>query len=225
MFTYLILNIVTIAVPLARSFEHRIAFYKKFVSLFLSIAITAAAFLIWDHFFTISGIWSFNPEYLVGIYWFNLPIEEWMFFFTVPFACVFIYEVLNYFFKNDPFPKIVKPLTITLIAVFALIAIFNLDRLYTAITFSAAAVLLALQLLIKAPYLGKFFRTYFVHLIPFLIINGFLTALPVVIYNNTENLGIRIGTIPVEDTVYSMVLLLMNITLYEHFNKYIQAKA
>ena len=63
--------------------------------------------------------------------------------------------------------------------------------------------------------MGRFFVSYMIVLIPFLIVNGLLTALPVVEYNNTENLGIRIFTIPVEDTMYGMLNMLGVVTIME----------
>jgi lycopene cyclase domain-containing protein len=47
------------------------------------------------------------------------------------------------------------------------------------------------------------------------IVNGLLTGLPILIYNNEQNLGIRIGTIPIEDFFYNLILMLWMITLYE----------
>jgi lycopene cyclase domain-containing protein len=220
-YLYLLLNLFTISFPLVRSFEHRITYAKKWYALFPAILITGIFFIIWDHWFTVIGVWEFNPRYILGIYFFELPLEEWLFFLTVPFACLFIYEVLKFFFPHDFLQRFVKSITFTLVPVFLLIAILNLDKWYTTVNFFFAAfVLCAHYLIFKEKVLGRFLFAYIVSLIPFLIVNGVLTGSfidePVVIYNNDENLFIRIFTIPIEDTIYSFSLLLMNLSIYQY---------
>ncbi|WP_439489327.1 lycopene cyclase domain-containing protein [Algoriphagus sp.] len=221
-FLYLAINLFTISFPLIRSFEPKIRFASKWVALFPAILLTAAFFLIWDHWFTVIGVWEFNPRYLVGLYLLQMPLEEWLFFFTVPFACVFIYEVLIYFFPKDHFKTAGKYFLFLMIPILLLLAFIHLDKLYTSVNFLIGAVALGLHWVIfKDKYLGRFFFAYLVHLIPFIICNGILTGgltdEAVVIYNNQENLGIRIWTAPIEDTIYSMTLLLMNVSLFEYF--------
>src|SRR5690554_1987727 len=94
---YLLINLGTILVPFIRSFEPRIHYARSFKWLFLSIAIVGIPFVVWDIIFTANGIWGFNDRYLSGIELFGLPLGEYLFFITVPFSCVFIYRVLNYF--------------------------------------------------------------------------------------------------------------------------------
>jgi lycopene cyclase domain-containing protein len=65
---------------------------------------------------------------------------------------------------------------------------------------------------------NAFLVSYLIILIPFLIINGLLTAIPVVLYNDHENLATRIYTIPVEDVFYGMLLIMMNVVGYEKQN-------
>jgi lycopene cyclase domain-containing protein len=69
--------------------------------------------------------------------------------------------------------------------------------------------------------MDKFFTIYPVLLIPFFVVNGILTGSvieqPVVWYNNQENLGIRLFTIPVEDIFYGLELMVLTILFYENF--------
>lgn len=218
-FTYLALHFITLLGPLSRSFEPRINYYKKWKSAFTSIFITAIFFIVKDVYFTKWGVWSFNEKYITGIKLFNLPIEEILFFFTVPFACIFIFEVVDLFFKQQLSQK-----TISLIQHFAMITMlgfcfFGWGKLYTFFyAFSTFLFLIIQTYFIRPNYLTTFYITYLFHLIPFFLINGILTALPVVMYNNSENLDIRLITIPIEDCIYSFLLLGINITIYKILN-------
>lgn len=223
-YTYLLLNIGTISIPFAQSFEHRITLYKKWWAMLPAIAISGGLFIVWDIIFTDMGVWGFNPTYLSGMTVLNLPLEEWLFFITVPYACVFTYEAFLWIFKKNYLKKVERQLAMLLMVGAAVLALLNTDKWYTVTTFSLTAVLLAYHLFIwKGIELGRFFLAWAVLLIPFFIVNGVLTGTgletEVVWYNDAENLGIRMGTIPFEDAWYGMSLILLNVTIYERLLK------
>ncbi|MCX2740170.1 lycopene cyclase domain-containing protein [Pontibacter anaerobius] len=216
MYLYLYLNIFTILFPLLLSFDRKVAFYRNWGALFPAILANGALFIVWDALFTKAGIWGFNKEYLTGVYLFNLPLEEVLFFITVPYACVFIYDVLNAYITKDLLQPYTKVIAVLLMLVLPLIAVFNMGRVYTSITFMLLTLMHLVHLrYFGTRYLGRFYLAYLVHLVPFLLVNGVLTYLPIVWYNNDYNLGLRIVSIPVEDTLYSMLMLLLTISVYE----------
>lgn len=211
----------SLAFPLAWSFETRVSYYKKWKSLFPAIFLTALFFILWDEVFTQKGIWGFNDAYITGIKLGNLPLEEILFFIFVPFSCVFIYECVGYFLPGNKPIRNVKTLTYSLSLLLLITAVFNYDRSYTFWNFTFTGLLL-LSIAYRNPtWLSRFWIAYLYHLIPFFIINGILTGSfiddQVVWYNNEENFGVRLVTIPIEDTMYSLLLLLMNINYYEFF--------
>jgi len=208
-----------LAGPLVLSFDKKIAFYKKWKYLFPAMLLPALFYIAWDICFTKNGVWSFNDKYITGIKLYNLPIEEVLFFFVVPYCCVFIYECVKVYFpslKNKAGAN--KILQILALALFIAGIVFY-QKKYTAYTFIFNAVFIIVIYFAKKYFktfdAATFLVSFLIILIPFLIVNGFLTALPVVLYNNAENLGIRIYTIPFEDIFYGMLLIVMNIGLYE----------
>ena len=219
-YTYLALDIASVLFPLALSFDKKVAFYKLWKYLFPAMFISGAFFILWDVLFTAQGVWGFNPKYITGINIFNRPIEEVLFFVCVPYSCVFIYEVFNAYVKRDVLGTCGKRISI-LISIISLIAcIIFYDKTYTIVN---AGICLALVLFATFPYrfrnLGRFYLAYFVSLIPFLICNGILTALPIVTYNDEENMAIRLFTIPLEDVFYCLSLLLSTVLLMDYFKE------
>ena len=218
-FTYFIILAASLAGPLALSFDKKVAFYKKWKYIFPAMLLPGAFYIVWDSWFTSIGVWAFNPEYITGYTLFNLPVEEVLFFFVVPYSCVFIYECIVCYFpliQNTVNADIVLKL---LAALLLITGAFFYYKYYTASTFILLPVFIACYYKFKKYFSefkpAVFLVAYSVILIPFLLVNGFLTAIPVVIYNDAENLGIRIYTIPFEDVFYGMLLVFMNVIIYE----------
>jgi lycopene cyclase domain-containing protein len=223
---YLALNLGSISVPFAFSFDRRVGFVSKWKYLFPALIITATFFIVWDFWFTEIGIWHFNPEFVLGFDIVNLPFEEWMFFIFIPYACVFIHESLKYYLPSVPLEKHGNAIAVVLATLLFVVAGLNMDKMYTSVTFVLLGMFLLLNVFaFKSWFLGRFFFTYLISLIPFAVVNGILTSMPVLIYNDNENLGIRLGTIPVEDCFYSMLMLLINITIFEHLMRADRNKA
>jgi len=87
---YLLINLLTVIFPVILSFEKKISFYRKFRFYLYSVLVVSPVYLVWDAIATSRGDWGFSPEYLAGVYLFGLPLEEILFFVTVPYSCLFI---------------------------------------------------------------------------------------------------------------------------------------
>ena len=220
---YIFLDIITILFPLFLSWDKKVRFYKQFKSLFIAMATVGLVFIGWDMYFTEWGVWGFNDAHLLGISWFNLPIEEILFFVVVPYACVFLHDVISHYWPIRSGNQFARILTIGWGLLSIIIFVFSLDRLYTASAFGLSG-LVALILLFKShQYLAQIWRSYLIIVIPFLIINGALTGTftdePVVWYNDLETLNFRIITIPIEDLFYNFSLILSIILIRDYFNQ------
>jgi lycopene cyclase domain-containing protein len=221
-YLYLLINIGCIIVPFIASFYLKHPFYKEwryFVPANLTIAFL---FLVWDHFFTKMGVWGFNPDYLTGIYISNLPLEEVLFFIAIPYASVFTYFAVKYLIKKNPMSKYHRYLSIVLSVILISTGLFFYDKWYTFVNLTLSGIIILTAFVMKKDmsyiYLG------FIFVIPFFLLsNGILTGTfldaPIVWYNNAENLGYRILTIPVEDTFYGFSLISLNILFYEYLKR------
>ena len=228
-YLYLFLDLGSLSIPFLFSFHPKLKFYKYWKSLFLSMILTMLIFIPWDVAFTQNGIWGFNEAYFLENRIFNLPIEEWLFFICIPYACVFTHYSLLYYFPNMKVPvKSARIISYTSIGILLIIGLLNYDKWYTFINFIYAIILIPIVLKLNPELLQKYFVTFLVMLIPFFIVNGILTGSfienEVVWYNNEENLGIRLFTIPIEDSVYAFTLILTNLALTEYFIKNLFSK-
>lgn len=224
MFLYLLLNLGSISIPFAYSFEKKMRFIKHWKAVLLSLTIVATVFLIWDAIFTSNGVWGFNPNYHINFLLLGMPVEEWLFFYCIPYASIFIHYSLQYFKPNLLISsKITKAITLFFIIVLFPVIILNTDKAYTFVNYSFVIFVLLMGFFFGIKHLQRFYIAFLIILIPFFIVNGVLTGTgienPVVWYNNAENLGIRLLTIPIEDIGYAFTMIFGNVLLIEKFKK------
>ncbi|MFD1314737.1 lycopene cyclase domain-containing protein [Namhaeicola litoreus] len=222
---YFWINLLSISVPFLVTFHPRIKLHHYWKSLFSAIAVSMIPFIIWDIYFTKQQYWGFNPDYLSQIYILGLPVEEWLFFICIPYACVFTHESILAFNRNISLnEKTTKLITFGLLFFFMVMLILHYDKAYTAVDMIFGIIILSIVYITNLKLLSSYYITFLVMLIPFFIVNGVLTGTgineEVVWYNNDENLGIRILTIPVEDIAYAFSLLLLNLLLFKKFKQY-----
>lgn len=215
-YLYLIINLSAILIPFIFSFHKKLNFHYHFKSFLVGFLFMFPLFIVWDIYFTRIGVWGFNSNYLMGFSLYNLPIEECLFFLCIPFSCIFTYHVVLTLSKNKSDFKS-KTWSVVASVVFLLFGMIHINKMYTNTTF----ILLALVILI-APYfvnMRVFLKTFLILQIPFCMVNGLLTGTlienQVVWYNNNENLSLRLGTIPVEDVFYALLMLLLVMIGYQ----------
>jgi len=168
----------------------------------------AIPFIVWDAW-AAGRHWTFNPSTVIGLDFFGLPIEEILFFFSVPFACLFLWESV---FKKRPersapalawlyrLPWGMAPLGAGL---------FLAGRQYTGLTLLALSAVCiwdrrsGTELLLQPRFLGFLGAV----LALTAVFNGYLTARPVVLYGAAYQLDFRLGTIPIEDFGYGLALV------------------
>ena len=200
-------------------------FIKHWKAVLTSLTIVALFFLVWDAFFTHYGIWGFNTNYHLPFLILGMPIEEWLFFFCIPYASVFIHYSLAYFKPNVLLPlRVTKFITIIILLASFYALVTNYTKAYTVVNYSVLIAVLGYSYYIKGiRHLCRFYIAFIIILIPFFIVNGVLTGTgiesPVVWYNNAHNLNIRLGTIPLEDIGYAFSMLFTNVLLIEFFKE------
>lgn len=237
-YLYLAVDLAVLAVPLAFSFDRKVRFVRYWPALFPAIAVMMAVFIPWDIAFTSWGVWGFNEDYLSGIWIAGIPLEEWLFFICIPYACIFTYESLKHYVPTPPMKGAALPATGLLALSSLIMAILLRERLYISTTCLLNAGLCAGLLLggLRRPQVREWnHRLWFAYLpllVPFIISNGILTGLrfwdyaplnrqvgdisdQVVWYDNDHNLRARIFSMPVDDLFYGFLMIALTVVAYE----------
>lgn len=220
-YLYLVVDLASFIVPFLFSFEkRRLHFIGRWKAILAGLAGMSIFFLWWDIRFTELGVWGFNEYYLLGPSLMGLPLEEYLFFLLIGFCCLFVYESMNHLVKIGIREQWFKYAFLIWGGFNILVAVLHYHRWYTFVALGLNGILILSFFYWHSTWSWKkFFIGYAFSFIPFSLVNGILTggftSAPVVWYNAEENLGIRLGTIPIEDSQYMMLMMLMSIGIYE----------
>jgi lycopene cyclase domain-containing protein len=215
---YFIFNIIILVGPIIFGSMKQFNFWDRWPKALGAAIIVGIPFIIWDSLVT-DKHWMFNPEYTLNLRLAHLPLEEWLFFLTVPSACLFTWEMILRRSKGSRirFGKILRYGAVGLPMVG--LWLFIIGKQYTGLVFISITVAIFLDYYLKTDlvlekrfYLYVFFIFFFT-----LIFNGYLTWRPIVLYGESYQIGFRIFTIPIEDFGYGLSLLFMCTVIYERF--------
>lgn len=219
-YEYLIFNIIVLSGPLFFGSLKQFYFLDKIKYALLSISISAIPFLLWDAAVT-ERHWFFANEYTFGFRVFGLPFEEILFFFTVPYACLFTWQMVKKYsagatVTNKSSNNKISLAISSAFLLASVLAIIN-GKEYT----SLSALSFSLSILFDKYFGSRIFTTkrflvYFLFVSFFtLIFNGYLTWRPIVTYDEIYQIGFRIFTIPIEDFFFGYALLILSTSLFE----------
>ena len=221
-YTYALVLFLTVIICFIASFDRRIRFDRHFPAFLKAGLLVAIPFIAWDVWFTARGVWWFNTDYTLGLVIAGLPLEEWLFFICIPFSCVFTYFCFDKFFKLEGLAGFNNMIVFMSVVVCAVVALLHYDKIYTLVTaVSTLATLIYLHFIARSSWIGKASLVFTVLMLGFFPVNGVLTGTglenPIVNYNPGDFLGIRLGTIPIEDAVYGYTQFLLVLYFFKRF--------
>ncbi|MBN1997383.1 lycopene cyclase domain-containing protein [candidate division KSB1 bacterium] len=214
---YLLFNIVIMIGPILSSFDRKVYFYQHWRHAVTASVLVMIPYIVWD-FLVTGNHWWFNRDYTLDVRFLHLPLGEWLFFISIPFACLFVWQIMDI----KPGGKTCR---ICYLVVFILIPIsvilMTTGKQYTALVVLAASVTVILDFMLKTKILFQRKTLYYFGIVTAFILafNGYLTARPVVLYNPKVQLGFRIFTIPVEDFLYGYGHIFLCIIVYQGLKK------
>lgn len=165
-------------------------------------------FIVWDYIVT-DIWWSFNTAYIYFSGWLKylkIPIEEIAFFFVIPYALLVFIKNLFVVSKMTQITFDKRFFDFLQVAVKFLLLSFAYYFFNTGLWYSFTVCFL----LFFTPFSLLQYKIYTIGLVftlfMTLVFNYYLTYLPIVMYTQAYKTGLQVGTVPIEDFGYAVIL-------------------
>ncbi len=181
-----------------------------------ALALGSVPWVVWD--VLVAGAhWDFDARYVMGPRVLGLPLEEWGFFVAVPFACLYTWErVVRGPPARDPRLAAAVWAGASLLLLGPLIGLLGAPP-YTALALGSTGAPFVADLLLGGRVFHNARAWVWLALVLGLtfVFDNLLTGLPVVVYDPTAQLDVRLLTMPIEDLGFGMGHLGVVLVLYE----------
>lgn len=217
-YTYLLVNLGLLLIPVLLFTIKPLQFTVNSKFIILAPLICLFTFSVPTEFLTRMKVFVFNPPYLTGITLWELPVEELLMLFVMPLCGLAVYLFINYRYPKNNLEKYSLAISNMLLGICIAMLYFGHKKEFTLLTFAILLVfVIYIEYVNKIRFMYKFYRAFVVTLLPFYVVYGILTVLPVIQYTDTETLNFNVFHIPFESHFYLMSMLLLTIYVYELF--------
>lgn len=213
---YSIIAVAVLAGPLALSFDDKVHFWTHWPAAGIALLLTGLLYLFWDSLVVRRGDWTFNPKYVGEFRVFHLPLGEILFFLAVPYACLFLFEVVKVYFPGTEW-FVVNSISLYAGALVFVVGAWVFRHLgYTFLALVSVAIFLSTLALTHPTLAGRseFWIWLGLCFVAFAVVDGVYTALPTIWYNPKALTGLRLGPIPLEDFFYNLSYLGLTLCFY-----------
>lgn len=217
-YTFLLTDLALLILPVVLFLLDKPAFAKTGKFIILAVLINVFVFSVPTEFLTQLKVIVFNPPYLTGMTLWELPVEELLLSLILPLAGLSVYLFLNARYPDNTNDKYSLAVSNIMLGICIAMLFFGYQKLYTLFTFSILLVFMVyIEYVNKIRFMYRFYRAYLLMLIPFYLVYGVLTIMPVLQFNAAETLKFNLLQIPFETPFYFMGMMLLSVFLFEVF--------
>ena len=218
---YLLMLLILAGLTLFLVLKKALVFVMEIKYMLPAIIFSGAIFILFNSRLVETGIMEFNPNFLSGKTIYRLPIEEWLYLLMISLLSFAVYFLVSAKFERLEKINLMVGISVVLLLGIAYVAWTTRDKLIPFFISFLLSIYFAYTLFRKQfyPYLAKFYISYLIMAVPFLLIRAILNSLPVSMYNNEHIFGIVLFNTPIEEFGYLFMLMLINITIFEYLRK------
>jgi len=161
---------------------------------------------------------AFDANNTIGVVFKDVPLEQYLLYFSFSFAAISVYIYFNIKFPNNDLQKYSLAVSNLLLGLCVAFLFFGYPKWYTLSTFATLLIsLFLIEYVGRLRFMYRAYRAFVLMLIPFYIVYGFLFWSETLLIAKNQVTGMSVARIPVENHFIALTVLLVSIYMFEFF--------